>query len=316
MTNPATAGLDRIELLATFIRIVEAGSLSAAAAQLGTTQPTVSRRLQALEQSLGLRLVQRSTHVMKLTADGERCFAHAKHFVETWHTIEADLKGAKDEPEGLLRVVVPHAFGQDHLIVPLTRYLERHARVSVDWLLRDTRPDFIAEGIDCAIQMGVVEDPAVVALRLAEVARIVVAAPSLPGALREDGAVPDHPSALGGLPWMAFRTYYRDEVALTHRRTAEHCGFRIRPRLATDNLYALRNATLAGLGVAILSAWLVEEDIRQGRLLHLAPDWQAPPLSVSLVYPYARFYPARLRLFMEIMRTMIPGLIGDASTGL
>ena len=295
-------------MLATFIRIVEAGSLSAAAIQLGTTQPTISRRLQALERSLGLRLVQRSTHGMKLTADGERCFSHAKTFVETWRTIEADIKGARSEPDGLLRVVVPHAFGQDHLIAPVVRYLERHRRVSVEWLLRDTRPDFIAEGIDCAVMVGVVDDPSVVASRLAEVPRIVVGAPSL-----LNGAEPPaHPSALAGLPWMAFRTFYRDEVALSHRDTGERHSFPIRPRFSTDNLYALRNAAFAGLGAFIVSSWLVEEDIRQGRLLHLAPAWQAPVMAVSIVYPYARFYPARLRVFIDIMRTQVPHLIGGS----
>lgn len=303
-------GLDRIELFATFIRIVEAGSLSAAAAQLGTSQPTVSRRLQSLEHVLGLRLVQRSTHEMKLTADGERCFDHAKSFVESWRRIEADLKGARDEPEGLLRVVVPHAFGQDHLIAPMARYLNRYPRVAVEWVLHDTQPDFIAEGIDCAIQLGAVENPSVVALRLAEVRRIVVAAP----AVLAGAPVPVHPAGLEALPWLALRTFYRDEVSLTHRTTGARHGFPIRPRLGTDNLYALRSAAFAGLGAAILSAWVVEADVRQGRLLHLAPDWAAPSLAVYLVFPHARFYPARLRRFIEIVREMVPGLIGGAGT--
>ena len=90
MTNTLPAlqpGADRIELIQTFVRIVEAGSLSAAAQQLGTSQPTVSRRLQALERSLGIKLLQRSTHVMKLTEDGDRCFAHAKALLEDWRAM-------------------------------------------------------------------------------------------------------------------------------------------------------------------------------------------------------------------------------------
>src|SRR5690349_1534783 len=92
---PATA--DRLELMQTFIRIVDAGSLSAAAARMGTTQPTVSRRLQALERSLGLRLLQRSTHAMKLTEDGVRCYERAKELLASWDMLEADLRGASDE---------------------------------------------------------------------------------------------------------------------------------------------------------------------------------------------------------------------------
>lgn len=310
MKAAETSGADRMELMATFIRIVEAGSLSAAAAQLGTTQPTVSRRLQTLERSLGVRLLQRSTHVMKLTGDGERCFAHAKELLASWHALEADLRGARDEPRGTLRVVVPHAFGQDQLVAPLADYLRRHPGVAVEWLLHDRRPDFIAEGIDCAIHVGAIEDPAVVALRLAEVPRIVIAAPGLWG----DGPPPLHAAELHTLPWLALRTFYRDEVTLTCQPQGELHRFAIRPRLSTDSLYALRNAVLAGLGAGIASAWVVSEDLANGRLIHLAPQWQAAPLPVYLVYPHARFYPAKLRVFIELMRAAVPTLVGMNAT--
>jgi len=116
---------DRLELMQTLVRIVEAGSLSAAAAQLGTTQPTVSRRLQALERMLGAKLLQRSTHAMQLTEEGQRCFAHAKELLQNWDAFEADLRGSTDVPEGTLRVVVPHAMGQQQLVGPLADYLQR-----------------------------------------------------------------------------------------------------------------------------------------------------------------------------------------------
>jgi len=307
--NPTlAAGADRIDLLQTFVRIVESGSLSAAAQQLGTTQPTVSRRLQALERLMGARLLQRSTHVMKLTPDGERCFAHARALLDDWHAMEADLRGVRDVPRGTLRVLAPHAFGQEQLIAPLADYLRRYPAVDVQWLLHDRRPDFIAEGIDCAIQVGPVEDPAVVAILLAEVPRIVVAAPAVAQALADRG--PEDVRGLEALPWLALNPYYRREVALHHQTSGEALRFAIAPRLATDSLYAMRSAALAGLGACIASAWAVQDDLRRGRLLHLAPDWQAVPLPVSLVYPPARHYPARLRSFLELMRAAMPGLTG------
>lgn len=295
-------GVDRIELMQTFVRIVETGSLSAAAEQLKTSQPTVSRRLQTLERTLGLRLLQRSTHVMKLTEDGERCFAHAKDLLDNWKAMEADLRGTQDEPEGTLRVLVPHAFGQDQLIAPLTNYLGRFPRVSVEWLLHDRRPDFIAEGIDCAIQVGAVDNPSVIAIKLFDIPRIVVAAPQHVA----DKSLPLKVEDLHEMPWLALRTFYRDEVSLTRQSDGEEHRFAIKPRMSTDSLYALRNAALAGLGAGIVSAWVVADDIAQGRLMHLAPDWRAAPLPVYLVYPYARYYPARLRLFVETIRSMMP----------
>ncbi|MEO5686107.1 MAG: LysR family transcriptional regulator [Burkholderiaceae bacterium] len=308
MTKPASTA-DRFELMETFVRIVEAGSLSAAAAQLGTTQPTVSRRLQALERSLGVRLLRRSTHSMTLTEDGQRCLERARELLASWHAFEADLRGASDEPEGTLRVIAPHAFGQQQLVAPLTEYLARYPRVNVDWLLHDRRPDFIAEGIDCAIQVGQIDDQAAIAIKLAEVPRIVVAAPSLLAQLPPVRA----PQDLAGLPWLSLRPYYRTEVALTALADGRAARFAIAPRMSTDSLYALRTAAVAGVGAAIASAWLVADDLAQGRLVHVAPQWRAAPLPVYLVYPQARFYPARLRRFLDVMRAAMPGVV-SAST--
>ena len=299
-------GSDRLDLLETFVRIVEAGSLSAAAQQQGTTQPTVSRRLQQLERLMGLRLLQRSTHVMNLTEDGERCYEHAKDLLERWRAIESDLRGVQDSPRGNLRVLVPSVFGQQQLIPPLVEFLSQHPDVSVEWLLHDRMPDFIAENIDCAIRIGAVDAPGLVAIRLAELPRIVVAAPGLLG----DGPLPDDPAALARLPWIALNTFYRNEVVLQHAQSGETQRFAIRPRLSTDHLHALCNAALAGLGVGIASAWAVADALSDGRLIQLAPDWSAQPLPISLVYPPARFRPARLRAFIQMMRDYLPQVPG------
>lgn len=311
MTIKIPAGIDRIDLMQTFIRIVEAGNLSAAAVRLGTSQPTVSRRLQSLEKMLGLKLVQRTTHIMKLTEDGERCYAHARTLLESWQGMEDDLRGVTEEPQGILRVLAPHAFGQDQMIAPLQTYLARYPGVTVDWILSDRQPDFIAEGIDCAVHVGPVTDPAVVALLVAEVPRIVIAAP----ALLNGAPPPVQPQQLQALPWVALSTFYRHSVSLCHDADGEVQRFDIQPRLMTDSLYALRNAVLAGIGAGIASAWMVQEDIRQGQLLHVAPQWQAESLPVYLVYPHARYYPARLRMFLAIMRESMPVLTGTRRPG-
>lgn len=304
-TLPASRQVDRIELFDTFVRIVEAGSLSAAASQLGSTQPTISRRLTALEQQLGLKLLQRSTHAMKLTEDGERCLTLARGLLETWQAMDEGLRGQAAQPQGTLRVLAPHAFGQQQLIGPVADYLARYPGVSLEWLLHDRLPDFIAEGVDCAIHVGTVEDPNLVALKLGEVRRVVVAAPQWVDA----AAPPSHPRELADLPWMAVRTFYQNEVLLSQRTTGESFSFAIHPRFSTDSLYALRNAALRGLGLGIVSHWLVDEDIAAGRLVRLLPGWEAPPLPVFLVYPYSRLYPARLSRFIELIRQAAPSAI-------
>lgn len=303
MNTPLTSGIDRIDLMQTFVRIVESGSLSAAAAQLGTSQPTVSRRLQSLEKMLGARLILRTTHAMKLTDDGERCYAQAKLLLERWASLEDQLHGAGDEPVGILRVRAPHAFGQDQLIGPLTRYLQQYPNLTVDWMLNDRTPDFLSEDIDCAIQVGNVADPSMVAVLLAEVPRIVIATPEL---------LQQHPvtqvSELTKLPWVALSTFYRNDVMLRHDTDGRMESCTIAPRMATDSLYAVRKAALSGLGAGIVSAWVVKDDLEQGTLQHVLPGWNALPLPVYLVYPYSSYYPARLRKFLEVMRGFMPDL--------
>ncbi|MBN3788425.1 LysR family transcriptional regulator [Burkholderia sp. Ac-20353] len=309
VTVPVDGAGYRFELMETFVRIVESGSLSAAAAQLRTTQPTISRRLQALERSLGVRLLQRTTHAMRLTVDGERCFKRAKELLASWASFEADLRGAQEEPEGLLRVAVPHAFGQERFVGPLAQYLRAYPRVSVEWLLQDEVRDFIGSGIDCAIQVGEPTDPGVVAIRLSNVPRFVVAAPSV-----LDGAdVPADPDALAALPWLALRTYYRNELALTHRVTGDTRRIAIRPRISTANLYALRSAALLGVGACVGSSWMLDDYLANGRLVHLAPQWEAAPLPVYLTYPHAQFYPSRLVRFVALMRDAVPALVEERS---
>ena len=260
--------MDRIALMQTFVTIVETGNLSTAAVQLGTTQPTVSRRLQALERSLGVALLQRSTHRMKLTPDGERCFERARELLTNWASFESDLRGDGDQPDGVLRVLVPHAFGQQMFVAPLAEYLQRYPRVAVEWLLRDDTPNFIANRIGCALHAGDVRELSLVAIRLAEVPRIVVAAPSV----LNGQPVPEHASELAALPWLALRTFYRNEVTLMRTDTGERQVLAIAPRMSTDSLFALRSAALMGMGACVASAWLLADDLAQERLVQLAPE--------------------------------------------
>ncbi|HGY1776995.1 TPA: LysR family transcriptional regulator [Citrobacter amalonaticus] len=298
--------IDRVELMRTFVRIVEAGSLSAAARQLNTTQATISRRLQSLEAMLGVKLVLRTTHAMKLTDDGERGYQHAKHIIDAWLALEDGLNVTEDEPVGTLRVRAPHAFGQQQLLTPLLSFLARYPNLSVEWMLNDKTVDFLSDNIDCAIRVGAEVDPATVSVLLAEVPRSVVASPALLAQFASI-AVPEQ---LSSLPWIAVNTFYQHNVSLSHQHSREPVTFPITPRLSTDSIYVARNAALAGLGVVVVSSWTVTEDIAQGRLVELVSDWQAAPLPVHLVYSWARYYPTRLRKFLELMKKVMPELAG------
>nr|WP_235843650.1 LysR family transcriptional regulator [Enterobacter quasimori] len=297
--------IDRVGLMRTFVRIVETGSLSAAARQLSTTQATVSRRLQSLETLLGARLLLRTTHATRLTDDGERCYQHARRVIDSWLALEDEVGQAEDEPVGVLRVRAPHAFGQEQLLKPLTDFLQRYPQLSVEWMLNDKSVDFLSDNIDCAIRVGAEVDPATVSVQLAEVPRSVVASPALLARFPKVSK----PEDLQALPWIAISTFYQRHVELFDG-AAQPTRIAITPRLSTDSLYVARNTTLTGLGVALVSSWTVKEDIQEGRLIHLLPEWQPTALPVHLVYPWSRYYPARLRRFLEMMKQVMPGIAG------
>jgi DNA-binding transcriptional LysR family regulator len=299
----SSAPADRIELMQTFVRIVEAGSLSAAAAQMGTTQPTVSRRLQALERSLGVRLLQRSTHAMKLTEDGERCFDRAKELILSWNAFEPSCAAPATSPRAGCAWWRRTPSAQ-LLVGPLAAYLtsagdgrvaaaRRPARRNARLHRRGRR---LRGARGPGERPGAGRDPVV-----GGAAHRVRRAVDVQGV-----ALPTHPGELEALPWLAARNFYRTEVVLTHEGTGEVVRVPIRPRLVTDSLYALRSAVLLGVGAGVSSAWMLSEEIAAGRLVHLLPQWRGTPAPVHIVYPYARFYPAKLRLFVEAMRTAFP----------
>ena len=306
------SGQDRLALLQTFLRVAEAGSFSAAAQQLATTQPTVSRRVQMLESLLGARLVERSTRGLRLTEEGERCAAQAQDLIDGWQSLAEELDGG-DELAGTLRLRVPHAFGQSQLIDPLAAFLTRHPRVSVEWMLQDQLPDFSRENVDCSLLVGEISQPNLIATQLAEVPRVLVAAPALAKKLPKglDRKSPEEIAALlGAQPWLALLAFYRDGIDLTASKGEGRMHVSFRPRLGTDSLFALIEFVRRGLGLALVSQWAVMDDLAQGRLVRLLPDWCASPPPISLVYPSRRLQPARLRAFLQVMREVIPTMRG------
>ncbi|STW00570.1 LysR family transcriptional regulator [Klebsiella pneumoniae] len=149
-------------------------------------------------------------------------------------------------------------------------------------------------------------DPATVSVLLAEVPRCVVASPELLAKYPPLTSL----EALSGLPWIAINTFYQHEVRLRHQASGQIVSTAITPCLSTDSLYVARNTALAGLGVAMVSSWTVVEDIAAGRLIELFPQWRPASLPVHLVYPWARYYPTRLRKFLDLMREIMPDLAG------
>lgn len=301
MTKLITPSFDRLELMKTYIRIIDSKNLSAAAVSLDTTQPTISRRLKTLEQFLGLKLIHRTTHQMQMTEEGRKFYFHAKDIVERWSLVESEMTGAKKLPTGTLRVQVPQALGIGKFNQVLSQYLQDYKNVQVDWILNDKTPDFISENLDCAIKVGIVDDPNMVAIKILELPRIIVASRKL---IAKNNKY-NHPDDLAELDWLAFKTNYLNNVTLFHSKTNQKSSFDIQPRFSTDNLFSLLEVIRLGMGVGILSKWLIEEDLKKGELVQLCKGWEAVKLPVYLIYPQSRYKPAKLQKFIDLVKSTI-----------
>ena len=259
---------DRLTLLQTFSRIVERGSISAAARDLGLSQAAASRQLARLEAELGEPLVLRDTHALSLTERGRTVLEAAGGVLGAW---DALAQGEGGELKGRLRVVAPVALGQLLLTDTVLDFGEAHPGVRLDWRLRDGSVRVLEEGVDYLIRIGRPPDERLVVRELAGVERLVVGAPSL-GTL-------DSPDALRVAPFLALGPFEGERLPLGDgSRTVE---IRAEAKMLTDNIFALRRAAERGLGYAVLPRWMIGEALRRGALVDALPDWRAPELVVT-----------------------------------
>ncbi|MEM8853702.1 MAG: LysR family transcriptional regulator [Pseudomonadota bacterium] len=281
---------DRLSLLETFVRIAERGSLSAAARDLDTSQPSVSRQLAALEARMGVVLARRTTHDLTLTPDGKALLADARRLLAEWEALE-DRHAGKEEVRGTVRVIAPVALGQGLLVTPVAAFLKAHPHTRLSWRLTDETIRFAEEGCDAWIKVGPVPDDTLVVRELGRVERIVVATPP---------CLADGDGDLAELPWLTLGPFEGNRIELFDP-SGDLRAVKVAPRMASDNILALREAVLAGLGAAIMPRWFVADDLAAGRLVNVAPALKAAHLAVNLALASGTQRPARVERFAEIL---------------
>ena len=265
--------MDRLDELAIFVRIVEEGSLARAAARLRRSPPAVTRALAALEDRLGVRLVDRTTRRLAPTEAGRAFYDRARGLTADY---EAATAGARDAPvRGLLRITAPVQFGRRHVAPVVARFLDAQAGVEVELLLNDRNIDLIDEGIDVALRIGPLADSTLSARLVGHVRRLWVASPAYlkrRGTPRTPGDLVHHEAILGTV--RANR-----EWSFAGLRTAP----RLMGRLRVDDVETRLRAAREGRGVAQLLSYQVADDLASAKLVRLLQAWEAPPLPVHLV---------------------------------
>lgn len=291
--------MDRLAEMEVFVRVVEEGGFSAAARTLDMSKSAVSKRVSALEDRLGARLINRTTRKLALTDAGIAFHARAARIIAEAEEAEAAVSSLQAAPRGVLRVNAPVSFGINHLGGLLPSFLERYPDLSVDLVMNDRFVDLVDEGFDLAIRISSLEDSSLIARRLCGLNRVVVASPDY---LARHGA-PAHPTDLTRHACLLY-TYLRrsGEWTLRHRDDGQDVRVRVEgAALRANNGDVLREAAIGGLGVTMMPTFIIGADLVAGRLVRLLPDWEDDTGGIYAVWPSGRFVPAKVRAFVDLL---------------
>ena len=303
--------MDLIAALRSFLRVAETGSFSAVATERGVTQPAVSRQVSALEEYLGTRLVQRSTQAVTLTEEGLELVESAQQLIDAAEALQHAAGRRRAKPVGRVRLAVPVPLGL-YLSSHLGPLLAKYDELSIDLVLRDGVSDLIEDRLDLEVRLGPIEASAAIARCIGRTTAFLVAAPDY----LANRTPPADPHELAQHDCIVYHRWGRDDVWWFSRTKdaggdSEEIAVTVHARLHCNNAGAVHRAALDGRGIALLSHLLVTEDIENGRLRHLLPDFPSRRFPLYLVYPSRRSLPLRTRVVMEYLTELIrqdPGM--------
>ena len=290
--------LDRIGDLNLFLRVLDSGSISAAARALNLSVAVASQRLKRLERDLGVRLLHRTTRQLSVTPEGAALAEHGRVLADEIETLTAGLRQAGVSVAGTLRVTTASMFGQQYISPLIPEFLALHPNVKLSVDLNDEMLDLVKSGFDLAIRIGELDDSSLVARKLAINRRVLCAAPKY---LRQHG-VPKTPADLEQHECLILvgRQGRRDVWRLTDRKKGE-VAVRINGRIDSNQGELLRDAAVGGLGISMHSTWHVCEDLRAGRLEVVLPNYPIADTGIYAVTPQRRLVPPRVQAFIEFL---------------
>lgn len=295
--------MDKLRHLQCVVAIADRGSLTAAAAALEVSLPTVVRQLATLEAHLGTRLFERTTRRVALTAEGRAYLARCRDALALLAEADQQLQARDATVRGQLRVTAPVLFGEMHVAGLLARLALQHPDLHTDLLLVDRYVNLVEEGVDVGVRIGAPADSSLVALPLGEVRTLVVAAPAW---LARHG-MPREPAALRGCECLSYSGERESEWLF--QQAGRRLRVPVRGRLRFNHPGAALRACEAGAGVGLFLSYQVREALAAGRLQVLLAAFERPPEPVQLVLPQTRLLPARTRAFIEAARAeLVPAL--------
>lgn len=290
--------MDRLKQIESFVAVALKGSLTAAALAEGVAPAVIGRRIDALEERLGVKLMVRTTRRITLTHEGSAFLEDAQRLLADLANAEASVSAGGVKASGHLRVTAPGGFGRRHVAPLVPRFVQEHPDVSISLNLSDRMVDLINEQFDVAVRVGDLPDSSLVSVRLADNRRLCVAAPSYLAAR----GVPAHPDELGQHECLMLSSDGSQTRGWAFTVNGVVVHLRPSGRLDCSDGQVLHDWCLQGLGLAWRSTWEVEDDIAAGRLQVVLQDFAAPPNGIHVVFPQRKHLPLRLRLWIDFLK--------------
>ena len=290
--------MDKLKQLESFVAVATKGSLTATALAEGVAPAVIGRRIDALEERLGVKLLVRTTRRISLTHEGSAFLEDCQRLLTDLANAEASVSAGGVKASGHLRVTAPAGFGRRHVAPLVPRFIALHPDVSVSLNLSDRVVDIVNEGFDCAVRVGDLPDSSLISVRLADNRRLCVATPAY---LKRAG-VPQHPSDLARHECLTLSSDASQTRGWAFRVEGEVTHLRPHGRLDCSDGQVLHDWCLQGLGIAWRSTWEVQSEIAAGRLQAVLEDYAAPPNGIFAVFPHARHLPLRVRLWIDFLK--------------
>ncbi len=288
----------KLKQLESFVSVVARGSLTAAAKAEGVAPAIIGRRLDALEERLGVKLLVRTTRRLALTHEGSAFLEDCQRLLADLANAEASVSAGGVKASGHLRITAPAGFGRRHVAPLVARFREQHTEVTITLNLSDRVIDLAGEGFDCAVRVGDLPDSSLVSVRMADNRRMCVATPRY---LQLHGT-PQHPSELARFDCLTLSS----DASQTRGWAFSVDGvlMHLKPGgpLDCSDGQVLHDWCLGGYGIAWRSTWEIEGDIAAGRLVALLEDFAAPPSGIYALFPQRKHLPLRVRLWIDYLK--------------
>lgn len=305
--------MNRFENLQTFIKVVDFGSISAAAERMGIAKSAVSRRISELEHHLGVQLFRRTTRQLNLTDSGKSFYERAIRILTDLEEAELAVSQQHGELAGVIKIAAPLSFGLLHLAPAFTDFMKAHPGIQLDLDFNDRHIDILQEGFDLAIRVTRLADSSFIARRLATIHHMVCASPEY---LKLYGS-PQSPDALRHHRCLSYSNIHDSNIWHYQNQNEKQGQVKVPIILSANNGDFLRQAAIAGLGIILEPTFIIYDAISKGQLVPLLTDYQWPVIDAYAIYPHTRHLSQRVRALVDFLAQRFEGTpYWDAATKL